>query len=675
MEVDHETRPFILLNWSPLHEIAAKINIHEYPRLAKQWFLREFGSMMLRLDTILRDLWKSEWPVRCAYFLTQGSCKRVKDRSCLYMHEKVKPSDSAKKVSLLIKISSTFCRLTAMHRKRLIDDEFHEKFFRVRRYWLESLLQELIFVSSFEQRSQTMVEAQSKIISANRNPGQGKGLCVLAASIEDLLFHRLGKDFSERNDISSLFEQTQVSQVLDYNVQRRFAGYLMDKLSRSADTQAQLRQLWALRSLEGSIGYPDPSAFRQSLRQFTSQILLVDVRHFLSFHSVTTVFEFFAAYLIIRSCRVAVLLPQSWIDIHLPWFAYIKQSLLAREVSNDDLRIYTASLLELTTCYCQLVSRLDSLPGPVFRLGLHDYQSRLLWQRNMELLALIVVNWGFGSNGMEGFQDVWRRVRQVFFLPFTRGFHLQHTTISELLEQLIKSYRAYEGKDVIKLARKTNGRYAADSQLRKLSVQSVPLAELLIPTASTSYGPSQAVSSNETEAQRSHQIRAAEKIQQFWRSHYPALLAKRAFLETSMGRTYMHVLEICKRNNASTIMRHLLLGNAVELLENIHSMSSTASELQQRAVNLVKSLPQDKFELVDEVRLRVIAIEESLGIVAQTVSTERLEELIKAEGGGRGGGYGEEAQRVFRNVENVLNRVGGDTSKVRRMMEAIEGAG
>ena len=260
---------------------------------------------------------------------------------------------------------------------------------------------------------------------------------------------------------------------------------------------------------------------------------------------------------------------------------------------------------------------------------------------------------------------------QVFSLPFTRGFHLQHVSIAELLEKLIKSYRAYEGKDFIKLARKTNGQYAADSQLRMLGVQSVSLAELLVPTASTSYGPSQAVSSNEAEAQHSHRIKAAEKIQQFWRSHYPALLARRAFLETSMGRTYVHVLEICKRNDAPTMMRHLLLGDAVGLLENIHSTSSTASELQQRAVNLLNCLPQDKFELVDEVLQRVSTIEVSLENAVQTVSTERLEELIKAEEGRNG----EEAQRVFRSVENVLERVEGDVSKVRRMIEAIQGAG
>lgn len=175
--------------------------------------------------------------------------------------------------------------------------------------------------------------------------------------------------------------------------------------------QFQPPQLWALQNLESNIRNPDASALRQSLREFTSQLSLADVKQFSSFHSVTTVFEYFAAYLIIRSCPVAVLIPQSWIDIHLPWFAYVEQSLLAKEIFNDDLRTYVGSLLDLTTCYCQLLSRLGSLP--VFRLGLSNYPSGLLHQRNMELLALVIVNLGLRSTGVEGFKEVWRGVSQV----------------------------------------------------------------------------------------------------------------------------------------------------------------------------------------------------------------------------------------------------------------------
>ncbi len=133
-----------------------------------------------------------------------------------------------------------------------------------------------------------------------------------------------------------------------------------------------------------------------------------------------------------------------------------------------------------------------------------------------------------------------------------------------------------------------------------------------------------------------------------------------------MGRLYVHVLEICKQNAASTAMRYLLTGYGVGLLEHIRSVSSTASELQQLAVNLLISLPQEKFEHIDEVIQRVSGIEESLENVAKTVSMDRLEELAKGESS--------EAQRLFQSADSVLGGVISDLLEARRMMETIEGA-
>lgn len=191
------------------------------------------------------------------------------------------------------------------------------------------------------------------------------------------------------------------------------------------------------------------------------------------------------------------------------------------------------------------------------------------------------------------------------------------------------------------------------------------MAELISRTTA-SHGLSQTSPSNETEAQYSHRIKAAERIQQFWRSHYPILLAKRAFLETPMGRLYVHALEICKQNAASTALRYLLTGYGVGLLENIRSMSSTASELQQQAVELLMSLPQEKFEHLDEVIQRVNGIEESLENIAKTVSMDRLEQLAKGESS--------EAQRLFRSVDSMLGGVESDLLGARKMMETIKEA-
>lgn len=174
--------------------------------------------------------------------------------------------------------------------------------------------------------------------------------------------------------------------------------------------QFQLHQLRALEQLEHGVGNQDASAFRESLRRFTSELPCANIEQFSSFHSLTTVFEFFAAYLVFRSCRVAVLIPQSWIDFHLPWFG---QSLIAEEIPSRELHIYGSSLVELTICYCELLSNLTSLPSPRFRLGKSDYPSRLLHRRNVELLAIAIVNLGYSNAGAEGFKNGWARMRQV----------------------------------------------------------------------------------------------------------------------------------------------------------------------------------------------------------------------------------------------------------------------
>lgn len=184
---------------------------------------------------------------------------------------------------------------------------------------------------------------------------------------------------------------------------------------RQFDTGYESTQgvLWALQSLNNNMENQPASAFQESLRQFIYQLHQVEIDQFSSFHSVTTVFEFLTTYLIFRSCPDVVFVPQSWIDIHLPWFAHIMQSPSAREIPHRDLQIFRSSLVELTTCYCQLLSDLGSLKGPGFRLGANRYPTRLLHQRNTELLAVVIVNLGISNAGVEGFKDVWVRVSQV----------------------------------------------------------------------------------------------------------------------------------------------------------------------------------------------------------------------------------------------------------------------
>lgn len=227
------------------------------------------------------------------------------------------------------------------------------------------------------------------------------------------------------------------------------------------------------------------------------------------------------------------------------------------------------------------------------------------------------------------------------------------------------SYDAYDGKDCIKLVRKLNVPHAVEHQLQKLRVQAVSLVELLS-SASTAHRPLQNLSFDESEAQYSHQLTAAKKIQKFWRSHYPRLLAKRAFFETPVGGIYVDVLELCKQNAASRTMRFLFIAYAVGFLEKIRRLSDTAYKLQQKAVDLVIGLPQGSFERIDEVIQRVSSILESVENAAKTVSMDRLKQLVKEEPS--------EVLQLFKSADAGLEGVSSDLLEAQKMMETVQGA-
>ena len=81
------------------------------------------------------------------------------------------------------------------------------------------------------------------------------------------------------------------------------------------------------------------------------------------------------------------------------------------------MQTYASSLLELTTRYCQLLSYLELLPDHEFHFDTSYYPSRLLHRRNVELLALVIVNLGFYYGRMKTFREVWKRVSKIRVIP------------------------------------------------------------------------------------------------------------------------------------------------------------------------------------------------------------------------------------------------------------------
>ncbi len=72
---------------------------------------------------------------------------------------------------------------------------------------MERLLQELTYLSSFEQDTSVLAKAQINLLCGKQN-------LTITSSIEELLFHRLGKEWETRSGLSALLEQIQLSQTL-----------------------------------------------------------------------------------------------------------------------------------------------------------------------------------------------------------------------------------------------------------------------------------------------------------------------------------------------------------------------------------------------------------------------------------------------------------------------------
>ena len=225
LEIDRRANQFILLSWSPLRAAAPEAAASEYPHLAGQWLLERIASVVLAFDVKARGLWRIEWPVRCVNYLTTGSCRKFRDAACPWLHKRLSAADCTAMTSVLVNISRIFCGFSVLYHRRIMGERFQESFLGIRRHWLENLVQELTFISSVERCSRVIVKAQSDLLAGNPSRELRQDSLTVAAHIEDLLFHRLGREWNERNDLSSLLEQIQLSQIFGIKDLSRLNGF------------------------------------------------------------------------------------------------------------------------------------------------------------------------------------------------------------------------------------------------------------------------------------------------------------------------------------------------------------------------------------------------------------------------------------------------------------------
>jgi len=99
----------------------------------------------------------------------------------------------------------------------------------IERFWIESHLSEIIFRSAVQHDCEASTSAIGNLTA------KGKDYAAIPQGFEELLFHRLqrNREWHLRNDLSSIFEQLQLSESLGKLASRKEITDVLDEWAES----------------------------------------------------------------------------------------------------------------------------------------------------------------------------------------------------------------------------------------------------------------------------------------------------------------------------------------------------------------------------------------------------------------------------------------------------------
>ena len=184
-------------------------------------------------------------------------------------------------------------------------------------------------------------------------------LKAIVSALGDHLFYRVRTDWSTRASVGYIFEQLDV------------ANYLEEAVTKSliTTTSALLRHqdpltfavLVMLDQLQTKITSENPIDFLQGLRDYLDGpqgIMKLRWNAFEIFHCHTSRFEKIAFYLLLQIAQNSIMVPRSWVDLHLP--DILKKDGLVNALDFKESSIYRDALIILLTAFVELFYFVDA---------------------------------------------------------------------------------------------------------------------------------------------------------------------------------------------------------------------------------------------------------------------------------------------------------------------------
>ena len=403
------SRQQIVLAWSPLHKESSSLVRAKFMDAVKEWVFQMTASAFLTLDTISKELLNVKWPRHHSNLSNRTIRARLggyKASACHHDNKVISRTQCRLLIKDLLRLNKVFCSLAPLYYARTMPERFQARFLTIRRHWLEQLLHGLVYISSIDQDASVILHFQSSLF--HEKPSS------VTSALEQLLYIRLGEDWIEKNGFSWLLEQIQFASTHTRTFQIQFSRAILNRLSASGREGQMKQTLEGFDLLEVNAASLNHRAFHDNFKAFLSGFDGIPISEFSNMHAVAGTLESLAAYLILMTCPMAYIVPRSWVSLHMP--SLIGHVERAEWLDGLDVQLYRECLVELVRSFSNLLFRVERAvqdEGFAFSYGGAPYPFNILQQRNVELLAMALLNTAEYQPWPTGFHQAWQSVRKA----------------------------------------------------------------------------------------------------------------------------------------------------------------------------------------------------------------------------------------------------------------------
>ena len=626
------SQQYTLRPWSPLRANGGVEDGNSLPETALQWTYDNFSGAIMRANELTKDFFRIKWPTRCSFYLVAGFCNfRSKTPRCPYHHEFVTGSTPTEFLHDVLTINTVLCEMTSLYNRRVMPETISKNFLGTRRHWLERLVAALTFVSAFEQDTGVLKESRQKLRTE-------EPLRAVASTLEDHLFYRVRTDWGTHPSLGYIFEQLDLAAHLSESVKPSLITRTRDRLSRQSPfVHAALKSHDRLQARMSSDNARDYFDALLDYLQGPHGIMKLSWEAFEVFHCHTSRFEKITLYLLLKIAQSSVMVPRSWMDLHLS--DILLRNSLVTAVNFQQRSIYRDSLLILLSAYLELLEFADTSlrEAKKFHVCGREYPSRILQQRNCELLAVIMVNLlAVRTLCPQDIKTPWGAMVQIFELPTVKVNSLNHKVgnENELRNKLLESHRRYQGKNPLVILNLLDGLshhpFAVFQKANGLASESLAtIRKSAVPTQTPGPKTNEGISREASVEQAATDIKAAQRIWIFWQKYSPRLRARKAFADTPYGRLMAKLHSLS--GSCSLKTRCILFCHGSEVIPLLDPLGSSIAVLKKRALLQLDTAGVESSEGLDIVLEAATELGEALRLHHERLNDDSLRSLVQTE--------------------------------------------